>query len=143
MSFFTLYIFSISLLISSYGIMRALYRQIKLVLFVMCVVNNFAPFSFEFYVILCWAEMFAFCYLSVLVFPLCFLNFVSCLERHFPFQDFFFNLLILASVLTVSFFIVQFFDPSEIYIDRTGKEEFRFLVFFFPQLSQDFNTFQT
>ena len=47
----------------------------------MCVVNNFAQFSFEFYVVLCWEEMIVFCYLSVLVFPLCFLYFVSCLKK--------------------------------------------------------------
>lgn len=72
----------------------------------MCVVNNFAQFSFEFYVISCWEKMTVFCYLSVLVFPLCFLDFVSCLERHFPFQEFFVNLPIFSSVFTAWLFKV-------------------------------------
>lgn len=65
-----------------------------------------------------------------------FSGFCVLLRNTFLIPIFFFNLLILPSVLTVSFFIVQFFDPSEIYIDVTGKEEFRFWGFFSPAKSR-------
>lgn len=99
----------------------------------MCVVDNFAQFFFEFYVILCWEEMIVFCYLSVLVFPLCFLDFVSYLERHFPFQDFLLICSYFLLYLQPGYLKFNFFDPSKSYIDLTGKEEFSFI--FFSQLS--------
>ena len=99
----------------------------------MCVANNFAQFF-----ILCRAEMLTFYYLNVSVFPSCFLDLVSCLERCSLFQSLKSNHIFFCidSLIVYSWI----FAPSEIYIVITGKEEVNFIL---SQISQDFNTFQT